>query len=135
MKKWAKNVAPVAPTAIYIYIYAARCLIEPQILTPCARNMRERSAKWVFLKKFTQICAARFGVQLSTHEFWLHFCPFFFAPFRGSQLGFCPALAPGWPGITAGTTRARSFFWAKCSGNAEGSRNPWVIKFHGRLGC
>ena len=19
--------------------------------------------------------------------------------------------------------------------NAEGSRNPWVIKFHGRLGC
>ena len=21
------------------------------------------------------------------------------------------------------------------SGNAEGSRNPWVIKFHGRLGC
>ena len=23
----------------------------------------------------------------------------------------------------------------KPSGNAEGSRNPWVIKFHGRLGC
>ena len=22
-----------------------------------------------------------------------------------------------------------------CLGNAEGSRNPWVIKFHGRLGC
>ena len=21
------------------------------------------------------------------------------------------------------------------SGNTEGSRNPWVIKFHGRLGC
>ena len=22
-----------------------------------------------------------------------------------------------------------------CSGKAEGSRNPWVIQFHGRLGC
>ena len=27
----------------------------------------------------------------------------FFARLRGTQLGFCPALAPGWPEITAGT--------------------------------
>ena len=29
----------------------------------------------------------------------------------------------------------KSFAIVKCSGNAEGSRKPWVTKFHGRLGC
>ena len=41
----------VSNTYVYIYIYmhAAGCLKEPQILTPFARNMRKRSAKCVFL--------------------------------------------------------------------------------------
>ena len=44
---------------------------------------------------------------------------------------FVPGTSPvkTWdkPGFSPSSTQ-----W---SGNAEGSRNPWVIKFHGRLGC
>ena len=77
---------------IYIHIYAAGCLKEPQILTPCARNMRKRSAKCVFfLKKSTQFWLPRFGVLLSTHDFVPIFF-FFFSPFSRGVRGFCSGV-------------------------------------------
>ena len=49
----AKKSAPELNTTacVYIYIYADGCLIEPHLSTLCARNLRKRSAKMIFLIK------------------------------------------------------------------------------------
>ena len=45
----------------------------------------------IFVIKNGPILVASFGVQLSTHDFLLHFCSFF-CPFPRGPAGFCPVF-------------------------------------------
>ena len=49
---------------------------------------------------------------------------------NGCDTPLCDTISKGYCAIWGGISH-----WAtKISGHADGSRNPWVIKFHGRLG-
>ena len=63
-------------------------------------------------------------------------------PFPGFSPSFCSfegSRAISKPAPNPGTHQTPVETLSECatlgSGNAEGSRNPWVIKFHGTLGC
>ena len=119
---------------IYIYLYAAGCLIEPQFFTLFARNLRKRSAKTNFLSKEGPKMVATFRVQLSIHECWLHFCPFF-PLFSGENRVFALLLLPEGPE----TQGARRFFWGGgpkhgekrvcCEKSVRNAGGIWVSDF------
>ena len=80
---------------------------EP-VFFPAKEAPRKIQPQEIHLSKFT----FQNSTQKSGQKFTLHLC-------RAFWLKHCDFIQ-----------RPR-----KCSGNAEGSRIPWVIKFHGRLGC
>ena len=58
--------------------------------------------------------------------------------FSGTFWGFGPEgpeMAPQWARRDILMSQDKNCRETIFSGNAEGSRNPWVIKSHGRLGC
>ena len=51
------------------------------------------------------------------------------------HLGSLPLGGQKFPDKNWTMIRIFGIYVLRISGNAEGSRNPWVMKFHGRLGC
>ena len=92
------------PLYIYIYYICCRELNRTPFLPYLHETCENVVRKQIFLSKKGPKMVATFGVQLSTHEFWLHFCPPFFPLFSGENRVFCPTLAPGWPRNTGSTT-------------------------------
>ena len=82
--------------SIYIYIYAAGCLIEPHFSTLCARNLRKRSAIVFFLIKKWPNFGCQFWGSIKHPWFLAIFCKFFGPLSSGGGSVFLPCvLVPG----------------------------------------
>ena len=91
---------------IYIYIYADGSLIEPHFSPLCARNMRKRSAKMIFLIKKWPNFGCHFWGSIKLPWFFATFFLFFFAPFLGGDRVFALCFGPG----SLRNTGGRTFF-------------------------